>query len=348
MEEMVPQDVPERVGEPEAVESQAIQIKPGDILCGRFEVIGELSQHGGHSYLCRRLTPPYKGDLARIKLFSPNKLGEDDKTAAARFQHEIVATISVRHPNVIRVDETIKVGNYLGYVAEFLAGKTLEDSLSDSDAEKLAVPQVVSFLRQLCAGTEAIHSAGIIHRSLKPRNILVTDQGHIKIIDFGLAKILSQRGLTKAGVRIGTIDYMSPEYITENTISPVIDIYALGIVAYKMITGLVPLYAEDPLEMMSLRIQSDPEPPHVLNPECSLELSMIVLKALHRNPAARYQRAIEMLRDLERLPDVGSTPLPQAPKPAVVGVDFTASGSIIVQPRQGSGVGGWIKKLFGK
>lgn len=320
-----------------------LEIKVGDILCAKYEVVGQLSQHGGNSYLCRRLTPPYRGEMARVKLFSPNKLGEEDRAAAARFQHEIVATISVRHPNVVRVDQTVKHEGYLGFVAEFLNGRTLEDHLEEHSA--LPVEQAVTILRQLCAGVEAIHSAGIIHRSLKPRNVLLTPEGHVKIIDFGLAKIVGQKVLTKAGVRLGTVDYMSPEYITENISSPMTDIYALGVIGYRLLTGELPLWAEDPLQMMSLRVQGVAEPVHTLNPDCPAELSFIIAKALQRNPEARYQRAREMQLDLERLPEIGANELPKPPKPRIY---QKLSTIFSPDPEVKAGKSGWLSRLFGR
>jgi serine/threonine protein kinase len=156
-------------------------------------------------------------------------------------------------------------------------------------------------LTEMCSGVQAIHDAGIVHRDLKPENILLTKEGDVKIADFGIARTGHGPKLTEHGGVVGTIDYVSPEYMLNSQVDWRSDIYAIGILGYEMVAGESPFRGDSVYATMTKRLKSDAKPPSALRPECSPALDRIILRAMHRDPEQRYQSAIEMFYDLQDL-----------------------------------------------
>jgi serine/threonine protein kinase len=169
-----------------------------------------------------------------------------------------------------------------------------------SRSELMGIAEFIKLLSQMTAGVQAIHDAGIVHRDLKPENILLTNEGNIKIADFGIARNRNGPKLTEHGGVVGTIEYVAPEYMLRSQVDWRSDIYALGILAFEMLTGEPPFKGDSPYESISKRLQVDPEPPSKLRKECSPEIDSIILKALQRDPEARYQSAMEIFVDLQK------------------------------------------------
>ncbi|HQH29013.1 MAG TPA: serine/threonine-protein kinase, partial [Oligoflexia bacterium] len=222
-----------------------------------------------------------------------------DEVAAARFRNEIVASYAVSHPNVVRAYEYFRDGDLIAFTMEYIGGGDLADRINNDD--EIPIDEIIGMLCQMASGMQAIHDAGIIHRDLKPENILITSQGSIKITDFGIARRGTGPKLTEHGGVVGTIDYVSPEYLERGQVDERSDIYAMGVMAYEMITTEAPFRGKSVIETMTMRLRTDPEPPHYLRPDCPVALSNIVLKAMARNPERRYQSAAEILDDLEAL-----------------------------------------------
>ncbi len=220
-----------------------------------------------------------------------------DTVAAARFRNEIVASYGVSHPNVVRAYEYFRDGDLVAFTMEYIGGGDLADRISHD--EPLPISEIERMLGQMCSGVQAIHDAGIIHRDLKPENILITTEGDIKITDFGIARHVTGPKLTEHGGVVGTIDYVSPEYLERGQVDARSDIYALGVLAFEMITGESPFKGNSVIETMTIRLRSDPPAPSSLRPECPPSLDKIVLKAMRRDPDKRYQRALEMSYDLQ-------------------------------------------------
>jgi serine/threonine protein kinase len=151
----------------------------------------------------------------------------------------------------------------------------------------------------MTAGVQAIHDAGIVHRDLKPENILLTNDGTVKIADFGIARKKNGPKLTEHGGVVGTIEYVAPEYMLKSQVDWRSDIYAMGILAYELLTGDAPFRGESAYASISKRLQSDPEPPSKFRAECPVELDTVILKALRRDPEQRYQSATKMFYDLQ-------------------------------------------------
>ncbi len=271
-----------------------MNLQPGTIVNGRYEVVKCLGTGSmGLVYACRHRE--LAGHIVAMKvLFSEVA---SDEVAAARFRNEIVASYGVSHPNVVRAYEYFKDGDLIAFTMEYIGGGDLADRISGDDP--LSIDEIVTMLCQIAAGVQAIHEAGIIHRDLKPENILLTGQGEVKITDFGIARTNAGPRLTEHGGVVGTIDYVSPEYLDQGQVDRRSDIYAMGVIAYEMVTGVAPFEGKSVVETMTLRLRTDPKPPHQIRLDCPLALSSIILRALAREPSERYQQADEMLADLE-------------------------------------------------
>lgn len=295
-------------------EDHFLNLQPGTIVNGRYEVVKCLGTGSmGMVYACRHRE--LGGHIVAMKvLFSEVAR---DEVAAARFRNEIVASYGVSHPNVVRAYEYFRDGDLIAFTMEYVGGGDLADRINAR--ELIEIDEVVRMLSQMSSGVQAIHDAGIIHRDLKPENILLTPHGDIKITDFGIARTGTGPKLTEHGGVVGTIDYVSPEYLERGEVDERSDIYALGVLAYEMVTGEPPFKGNSVIETMTLRLRTDPEPPEKLRPECPPKLSKIILHAMERDPDKRYQLAREMFDDLKMLssgshPVVSPSPV-EGPRP---------------------------------
>lgn len=256
----------------------------------------------GLVYACRHRELP--GHMVAVKVLFPEVA--QDRVAAARFRNEIFASYEVSHPNIVRAFEYIRDGDITAYSMEYVSGGALADRL-EKHKEPLAIGEVVGLLSQMCAGVQAIHDAGIVHRDLKPENILLTREGQVKIADFGIARTTHGPKLTEHGGVVGTINYVSPEYLLNSQVDWRSDIYALGILAYEMVTGQSPFAADSVYATMTKRLKTDPPKPSTLRADCPPALDDIILRAMARDPAERYQSAADMFLDLQRLIENGVT-----------------------------------------
>jgi serine/threonine protein kinase len=273
-----------------------ISLQPGTVIGGKYEVVKCLGAGSmGMVYACRHRE--LQGQMVAAKVLF-NEVAAD-KVSAARFKNEVLASYGVSHPNVVRAYEYIKDGELVAYTMEFVGGGDLADRMSR--AELMSISEFVRLLSQMAAGVQAIHDAGIVHRDLKPENILLTNEGNIKIADFGIARNRNGPKLTEHGGVVGTIEYVAPEYMLRSQVDWRSDIYALGILAYEMVTGQAPFTGDSAYASISKRLQTDPEPPSTHRHECPPEIDAIILKALVRDPEERYQSAMEMYADLQKV-----------------------------------------------
>lgn len=275
---------------------QLTTLRAGTVIGGRYEVVRHLGAGSmGLVYACRHRE---LGNMVAVKVLFAEVA--NDPVAAKRFNNEIFASYGVTHPNVVRAYEYIREGGVLAYAMEYVDGGALADRL-DKGRPLMAVSEIVKLLAQMCLGVQAIHDAGIVHRDLKPENILLTKDGQVKIADFGIARTDAGPRLTEHGGVVGTIEYVSPEYMKNSHVDWRSDLYALGVLAYEMLTGEPPFSGESVYAKLTKRLTTDPTPPSVRRAECSPELDRIVLKAMSRDPEARYQSAAEIFYDLEAL-----------------------------------------------
>jgi WD40 repeat protein/tRNA A-37 threonylcarbamoyl transferase component Bud32 len=237
--------------------------------------------------------------------------GLDDPEFRDRFRAEAEAVARLQHPNIIQVFETgttdVADGRLPGpFIAlEYVEGGSLA-RLADRAQEPRHAARIVA---KLAAATAAAHQAGIVHRDLKPANILITVDGEPKIADFGLAKQVtddrdeSGRFLTQAGTIIGTPEYMAPEQAAGGEVTPAVDVYALGVILYELLTGRVPFQAATPIHTMALVRTQDPVSPRRLQPGVPRDLDTICQKCLEKDPARRYPSAEALGEDLQRFLD---------------------------------------------
>lgn len=273
--------------------STSASFEPGYIIADSYQVVRPVySSSTGQIYLCHRLEN--KDALVLMKVLETQNLDAD---LARHFRTEIAGLYSVDHPNVVQSYEYINKNGLLAYTMEYVPGGNLATVINPR--RPLELDLIVSILRQLCAGLAAIHQVGIIHRDLKPENILLDENMHVKIANFSISREVTPSG--KSGCIVGTIEYLSPEYLQDGIVAQSCDIYAFGVIAYELITSSLPFEGSSPFETMKLKTSHVPKSPHEIRSSCPIELSNLVMKALARHPAERYQSAKEILADLGRI-----------------------------------------------
>jgi len=221
----------------------------------------------------------------------------EDVDALERFKREIQLSSRVTHPNVLRVFDLGESDGIRFLTMQFVDGRDLSTILKKQG--KLPTERLLRVFRQAAEGLKAAHDQGVIHRDLKPQNIMINASDHVYLTDFGLAKSAEQSGMTQTGAVIGTPFYMSPEQVKGEPVGPQSDIFALGVILYQMAGGTVPFGGATPFEVMMSRIQRPPKPIRELAPELPVYLQKIIERCLTVDLALRYQNVQEILDDLD-------------------------------------------------
>jgi tetratricopeptide (TPR) repeat protein/predicted Ser/Thr protein kinase len=269
----------------------ALSLDVGSVIAERYEILKLLGEGGmGAVYKAK---DNELDRLVALKVIRPELAGHP--SVLQRFKQELILARKITHRNVIRIFD-LGVADGLRFITmEFVEGRDLSSAL---EGRKFAPEEAVKILRQVCDALEAAHREGVVHRDLKPQNIMLEDGGRVLVMDFGLARSMEVTGLTQAGAVMGTPAYMSPEQAKGVPADERSDIFSLGIIAYQMLTGVIPFEAETALASMLLRTQGPPTPPVQLEPTIPQLLSDVVLKSLATNPQDRYQTIAAFSKDL--------------------------------------------------
>ncbi|MCS6889626.1 Stk1 family PASTA domain-containing Ser/Thr kinase [Chloroflexus sp.] len=262
------------------------------LLDGRYQVERLLGDGGmARVYLGRdlRLNRPVAIKIPHSHLMT-------DPDFLARFRHEAHAAAMVSHPNLVDVYDVGQDGDLHYIVMEYVAGSTLKQLINRE--APFAIPRAVRIGEQIARGLHAAHRAGLIHRDIKPQNIIVTDDGQARITDFGVAKSHLSTAMTETGITLGTVDYIAPEQAQGRPATPQSDIYALGVVLYEMLTGRLPFTGDTPVAVAMKHISEPPPPPRRYNPQIPSALEAIILRALAKDPAQRQRSALELAEEL--------------------------------------------------
>jgi len=269
------------------------ELKPPIILAQRYQVANCL--HSGSAstvFLCRDLKTPAR--LLALKTLS--KKFPRTSSQAKRIREEMLLSMSIEHPNIVRVLDYIEEPDFVGFSMEFAPGGDL--ALFLSQYHRLSISHAVDLILQVARGLCAIHSAGLIHRDLKPENILIFGEREFKIADFGIASLLGNSSVFDQEELECTPHYVSPEMLQTGEVTPKLDLYSLGVVAYEALTGLCPYNGAGSIETLRKHLTLDLVPPSQLVGQCPEVLSKIVMRLLARDPSDRFDSALELVEEL--------------------------------------------------
>lgn len=261
---------------------------------GRYEIISEIGQ--GAMGVVYKATDPLIDRTVAIKTINLGLAQEEKEEYEGRFYQEAKAAGRLSHPNIVTIYDVGKSGEVAYIAMEFLQGRELRDILNDEQV--LPVAQVLDIVLQVALGLAYAHEHGIVHRDVKPSNIMVIRNGHVKITDFGIARMESASVRTQTGMVLGSPKYMSPEQVMGRLIDQRSDIFSLGVMLYEMLTGKAPFAGENVNAIMYQTLNGIPPPPSTLNSAVPDMLNFIVAKALAKNLDDRYQNAKDLADDL--------------------------------------------------
>jgi len=279
------------------METPAKALARGALFARRYEVIEELGE-GGMGRVYRVLDKKINEEVA-LKLIRPEIAS--DKRTIDRFGNELKIARKISHKSVCRMYHLAEEAGTHYITMEYVSGEDLKGMLKMT--RQLSVGSAIGIARQVCEGLAEAHRLGIVHRDLKPGNIMIDREGNARIMDFGIARSLEDKGITGAGAMIGTPQYMSPEQVEGKKADQRSDIYSLGIILYEMVTGQVPFEGDTPLSIALKHKTEEPKDPREFNTQISEDLSRLVLKCLEKDKDKRYQSAGELwsvLTDIEQ------------------------------------------------
>ncbi len=264
----------------------------GRLLANRYEIIKNIGNGG--------MATVYKAKDHVLNRFVAVKILRDEFTTdnefIKRFNSEAQAVASLTHPNIVSVYDVGNEGDLYYIVMELIQGKTLKEIIVEEGL--LSWKWSLNVAMQIASALETAHKNNIVHRDIKPHNIIITEEGVAKVTDFGIAKAVSNSTITAFGTTLGSVHYFSPEHARGGYTDAKSDLYSLGVVMYEMLTGKVPFEADTPVSVALMHMQEKVVEPITVNPSIPVAVNKIVLKAMQKDPNLRYSSATEMLRDM--------------------------------------------------
>jgi serine/threonine protein kinase/Tfp pilus assembly protein PilF len=279
----------------ETLEAAKEELTTGSTFAGRYQIIEELGK-GGMGKVYKANDTKINEKIA-LKLIKPEVAA--DKKTIERFSNELKFARKIRHKNVCQMFDLNEEKGTHYITMEYVKGEDLKKLIRKMG--QLSVGQVIPIAKQVCDGLAEAHRLGVVHRDLKPQNIMVDEEGNARIMDFGIARSILGKGITGAGVMIGTPEYMSPEQAEVKEVEQRSDIYSLGVILYEMVTGRVPFEGETPLGIAMKHKSEIPKDPRELNTQIPEDLSRVILRCMEKDKEKRYQSVEEVRSELKNI-----------------------------------------------
>ncbi|OHW62645.1 serine/threonine-protein kinase PrkC [Andreesenia angusta] len=271
----------------------------GKILGERYEIMEKIGGGG--------MAEVYKAKCKLLNRFVAVKVLRDqfinDDEVMSKFKREAQSAASLSHPNIVNVYDVGVQGNINYIVMEYIDGKTLKDVIKEKG--RLETEEVVRISTDIAEALKAAHLNGIVHRDIKPHNIMITKDNRVKVTDFGIARAATSSTITNTGSILGSAHYISPEQARGGFVDMKSDIYSLGVVMYEMTTGQLPYNGDSPITVAIKHIQEEPKDPSEVEPSVSKELEAIIKKAMTKDQSMRYANTTELLMDLKKVGGAG-------------------------------------------
>ena len=275
------------------------ELAPGALFAGRYR-IEQILGRGGMGIVYKAVDAQLDETVA-IKTL-PGDVMQRSPEDLERFKREIRLARKITHRNVLRTYDYGEAEGVYFISMEFVRGYTLSELSEEVENRQMAPRVAVGVSRQICRGLQVAHEQGIIHRDIKPQNVLIDHKGEVKLMDFGIARMAeAPEAMTQAGLIVGTPHYMSPEQVQGKQLDPRSDVYSMGVLIYEMLAGRRPFESSSLTGVLTAHITEKAKPPIELRPEIGRDINAIVMKCLEKDPKSRYANAGELLHDLDSL-----------------------------------------------